>query len=426
MNGQRHASIHILHIICFLLFLLITGSCNNKSGESSFAQFKITFHDTRVDGSSISRIDMTVVETQIIDINGNKTTISTQPQSFNLLEIAKNNPVVLADTTIAPGTYTQIRIILDANTSITLTDGTKHILKVPSGEQTGIKIDGLFSIPDGKFYTLDIDLDPGHSVIYTPGQGYMLKPVIEITGSAINSGNFFYAGSYNSASFVAALLTDGSIAAKTAQYPKYLITGYYTYDSVNSTLLIIPQQVTCPDCSRWERLKMGLFADVPPATTYDVVTFGSDFVDLRDPSTGALNHLIKVPSFDLENVSPIKEFTVEVAVPQTVAVGNTIFAQLIPESGEGSVFSAVDTIPDTYKSSFDFRLPLDDFNDAVKDYILLLAVVPSQNDLTLRSDGTVVNMENVVAQNTKNAILLHVHRDEVVTAPLQVPFIPSN
>lgn len=96
-----------------------------------------------MNGDTIRRIDMTVLETQIIDINDNKITISSEPQSFNLLEVTENNPVVLAHTRITPGTYKQIRLILDSNTTITLSDGTPHLLNVPSGEITGIKIDGF-------------------------------------------------------------------------------------------------------------------------------------------------------------------------------------------------------------------------------------------------------------------------------------------
>lgn len=342
-----------------------------------------------------------------------------------LLELTKNNPVALADTAVAPGVYRQIRLILDSNTTITLNDGTTHPLSVPSGEQSGIKIDGIFSIPEGKLYTLDIDLKPDQSVIYAPSQGYTLKPVIEITGSEINSGNFYFAGSYNNSAFVTALQPDGTLTAKTAQYPKYVITGYYVFDGVNHTLQVVPQQITCPSCSRWERLKMKLFADVPPATTYSVVTFAADYLDLRDASN-SYYHLFKVPTFELGYVSPAKQFTVEVKVPNTIGAGTTMFATLVPEDGNGGVFSAVDTIPDTVTTSFDFSVPSSEFSDTVKNYILLMAVVPSQDDLTLRTDGTVAAIQNVIAQNSKNAILLQVNRDQIASVPVQVPFTPSH
>ena len=413
--------------VFFLLFLLLfsMNSCSSGGQSASPATLKITFHDTKVEGSTISRIDMTVLETRIIDTDDNQIIISTQPESFNLMELTANNPVVLAHTAVNPGLYRQIRLILDPNASITLTDGTTHSLIVPSGEQTGIKIDGIFSIPAGQLYTLDIDLDPGESVIYTNGQGYKLKPVITLTGSDINSGNFFYAGSYNNSSFVTSLQNNGTLLAKTAQYPKYVITGYYVFDGANHTLQVVPQDVTCPGCSRRERLKMKLFADVPPASMYNVITFGADYIDLQD-GTGSLYHVFRVPTFDLGYIPPAKEFTVEVAVPAAIGSGNTLFAQLVPEDGKGNLFSYVDTIPESLVSSFDFAIPLTEFADSAKDYLLLLAVVPTQDDLSLRSDGTVIEMRNIVAHNVQNAVKLHVYRDQVANAPVRVPFTPSN
>lgn len=415
-------------IMLSVIFLLgqFAGGCNsNAVAPNALAEIKITFHDTLVDGSIMRRIDMTVLQTEIIDINDNKVVISSERHSFNLLEITKNNPVVLAHTMIAPGIYKQIRLILDSNTTITLTDGKTHPLKVPSGEQTGIKIDGVFSIPAGKLYTLDIDLDPGRSVHYAAGQGYMLKPVIEITGSEVNAGNFFYAGSYNNDAFVTKLNLDGTMDAKTARYPKYVIKGYYVHDGVNQKLTIVPQEVTCPGCSRWERLKMKLFADVPSAMTYDVITFAADYIALREVTSRAEYHLFRVPTFSLGHVPPSKEFTLEVVVPTSMWAGKTLIAQLVPEDGNGRVFSAVDTIPDNLKSSFDFSIPKNEFDESIKNYILLMAVVESPDDLTLRSDGTVADLRNLINHNADNAILLRVSRDSVAQAPLVVLFNPS-
>lgn len=84
MKACEYASSRFLGFIFLLLLLPFIVSCGGGGGGgSSIAQLKITFHDNKVDGSSISRIDMTIVETQIIDVNDNKTVISTGPHSFN-------------------------------------------------------------------------------------------------------------------------------------------------------------------------------------------------------------------------------------------------------------------------------------------------------------------------------------------------------
>ena len=316
-------------------------------------------------------------------------------------------------------------LFLDPNTTITLTDGSTHPLKVPSGEQSGIKIDGIFSIPDGEIYTLDIDLDPSHSVHFAPGQGYMLKPVIALSGSAINSGNFYYAGSYKSEPFITTLRNDGTLVAKTSRYPKYNIEGTYYHDGVNKKLTIYPQQVTCPDCSYWDKLQMDLFADVPPASTYDVITFGADYLDLRDPSSSQDYHLFRVATFDFGYAPPEKSFTIKATVPNSLWVGKTIIAQIVPEDSGGRVFTVVGTIPADLVPGFDFSIPNSEFGATTKNYILLMAVVDNQSDITLRSDGTIVELKNLVAENSKQAILMRVSRDTVTTSPVSVDFSPS-
>lgn len=137
------------YVVLSALMAFSLWSCD-AAKETGMGELLITFHDTPID--SVKRIDMTVLETQIIDVDDNKLVISSVSHSFNLLELTKNNPVVLAHTSIAHGTYKQIRLILDPYATITLSDGTVHPLQVPSGEQTGIKIDGIFNIPAGRLY----------------------------------------------------------------------------------------------------------------------------------------------------------------------------------------------------------------------------------------------------------------------------------
>lgn len=406
------------------LLLLLTSGCSDKKG-GGLAELKITFHDTLVEGSTVSRIDMTVLQTEIIDINDNKLVISSERHTFNLLELTQNNPVVLAHTMIAPGIYKQIRLILDSSATITLTNGIKHPLKVPSGEQTGIKIDGVFSIPAGTFYTLDIDLDPGQSVHYAAGQGYMLKPVITISGSDVNVGNFFYAGNHNNHSFVTKLNANGTLEAKTSQYSRYVITGYYIHDGVNRTLTIVPQEVTCPGCSRKDRLKMKLFADVPPTKLFNITSFGVDHLDLKDPVTGEELYVFRVPAFSLGYVPPTKDFTVVSTLPNPAWAGKTIVAQIWPEEGEGRTFLSVNTIPNDLSVNFDFSIPKSEFDGSTRNYILMIVIVNEEDDLVLSSSSHVSSLKNIIAHNSDNAILLQVSRDTLASVPLDVPFIAS-
>lgn len=428
MNFQR-----LSKILSLALFSLLTISgCGQSTGSEGDGEIKITFHDTRVEGSNISRIDMTILETQIIDINDVKTTISTDSHTFNLLEITKNNPVVLAHTSIAIGTYKQIRLILDPNTTVTLTDGTVHSIEVPSGEQTGIKIDGVFEIPSGRLYTLDIDLDPGKSVHYAKGNGYMLKPVIELSGSDINSGNFFYAGAYGSDRFVIALGVNNEMVARTARYPKYIITGVYSHDGVNRKLSIVPLDIQCPSCSRWEKKKLKWFGDVPAAQTYDVISFGADFIALKDAVANSNMHLERVPTFSYGFERPTKDFVFRITGLDEAWTGDDLitdkilFGELVPADRRGIGFSATSTISVGQDGFLEFSIPKDDFSGKTdREYILTLGVVNSMEDLVLSSDGTVTSVQNLVMHNFDALPLFNILRDTEVPSPVVINFFST-
>lgn len=113
---------------------------------------------------------------------------------------------------IPPGHYSELRLILNADqaASLTLQDGSIHALKVPSGNESGIKIKGDIII-DGKpdnLYIMEFDLnrsiiplgpqnranpgqgkDPGNSPGNGPGKApiadsnnpkFLLKPVLRL------------------------------------------------------------------------------------------------------------------------------------------------------------------------------------------------------------------------------------------------------
>ncbi len=74
----------VIGVGVLLLFALL-GGCSNNSPADGSGMIRITFHDTVVDGSTIRRIDMTVVRTELIDQYDARLVVSTEPRSFNLL-----------------------------------------------------------------------------------------------------------------------------------------------------------------------------------------------------------------------------------------------------------------------------------------------------------------------------------------------------
>jgi hypothetical protein len=122
-------------------------------------------------------------------------TLSEEEQSFNLLDLTNGVTAILADTSIESGLYNQIRMHV-TEASILLTDSTLYDLFIPSGQQTGIKvnIDPDIMVDSLTNQELILDFDVSRSFVVqgnpnTPAgiKGFIFKPVIKAT-AATTSG----------------------------------------------------------------------------------------------------------------------------------------------------------------------------------------------------------------------------------------------
>ncbi len=108
---------------------------------------------------------------------------SVAERTFDLLLVASGNFEVLGLTTLAAGTYQQIRIVIEKAT-ITI-NGVNSPLSISSGAQTGLKLNHNFTIVDGQETNLTLDFDAEQSVKEQPaGSGnFSMKPVIGVVQS---------------------------------------------------------------------------------------------------------------------------------------------------------------------------------------------------------------------------------------------------
>ncbi len=115
--------------------------------------------------------------------------ISEDTLSVNLLEYTNGNVAVLADSSLAAGQYTQVRLLLTENNTVVV-DGETHELVIPSGSTTGLKLNHGFTIEEGVTYSATLDFDAERS-IHMQGNGvYKMSPVIRIVVDA-TSGSIF-------------------------------------------------------------------------------------------------------------------------------------------------------------------------------------------------------------------------------------------
>ena len=128
------------------------------------------------------------------DLDGGWTDITLSPaKKINLLNLTNGVLETLGQTPLAPGRYSQLRLVLDANTGAGLANSViptgsslEQTLVTPSATQSGIKLVNEFDVVAGQRVDLVLDFDACKSV-HTAGNGkYMLKPVVKVIPTAVN------------------------------------------------------------------------------------------------------------------------------------------------------------------------------------------------------------------------------------------------
>ncbi len=118
--------------------------------------------------------------------------ISTTPAQYDLLSLQGGVTAALGSALIPVGAYEQLRLVVDSARitlagSATFSDGSNtRALKVPSGMQSGIKVNfgGPVHVAPGQT-TLVVDFDASRSFVFTGAgpspNGALFKPVLHAT-----------------------------------------------------------------------------------------------------------------------------------------------------------------------------------------------------------------------------------------------------
>ncbi len=102
---------------------------------------------------------------------------------YNLLDLTNGNDTLLGSIDLPAGKIEQIRLKLGDNNSIVV-GGVEHELTIPSGSQSGLKINVHETFVDGIIYKILLDFDVARSVVVTGNSNYKLKPVIRAIAQA--------------------------------------------------------------------------------------------------------------------------------------------------------------------------------------------------------------------------------------------------
>lgn len=110
------------------------------------------------------------------------------PLTVDLLTL-QSTSMKLGQVTLPGGTVSQVRFVLTDNGPqyVVLDDGSQAPLRVPSGSESGLKLNGPFTVSACNKHTLVIDFDGKNSIAYHQtgsDLGWILRPVIHVKTEA--------------------------------------------------------------------------------------------------------------------------------------------------------------------------------------------------------------------------------------------------
>jgi len=171
---------------------------NTMDGENGKLRLYMT--DAPIDTDGIKNVFITFTEIQYHTQGGEWSTFDEfdEPVKLDLLELTRGETELLGFFEMDPGTYTQIRFMLDApdrgqgppttpGSYLVFEDDSTTPLFVPSGGQSGYKAVGQFVVPANGVAEVTADFDVRRSVVRAGNSGrYILKPVIRLISSEVS------------------------------------------------------------------------------------------------------------------------------------------------------------------------------------------------------------------------------------------------
>ncbi len=198
-------------ILAFGTMLAITG-CGGSGGGSggvSTGTLSLQITDGPVDAAEHVYIQFSGLEIQSADgkrtvlyycqdpVDATKTVLSdtacttpAAPKQLDLLALSGGQAdFLLDDFTLPSGRYSWIRLMVDTDgvrdSYIVLLGGAEQELTIPSGDQTGLKLNRGFDVPAGGSADFTIDFDLRKSVHVTGTGEYMLRPTLRIVDNVM-------------------------------------------------------------------------------------------------------------------------------------------------------------------------------------------------------------------------------------------------
>ncbi len=164
--------------IAAICLCMILGGCSRTTKSPAEGAIKIYLTDAPTEFDSVNIVVSEIsVHVATADSLSGWAIVCDSTQEFDLLELRNGAMALFADGELEAGHYTQIRLKITDGSNVVV-EGIRYDLEIPSGYQSGVKINHQFWIEEDETYELLLDFDAEKSIIEKGNGEYQLKPVI--------------------------------------------------------------------------------------------------------------------------------------------------------------------------------------------------------------------------------------------------------
>jgi len=175
----RITGIRIFTLFLPAILLLAVSGCGVNSSDNSEGTLNVRLTDAPATYQAV------YIDIQQVELNRGTEeqpewqTIRSQPMRVDLLKLNNGADTLLASIQIETGTYNQIRLLLGDNNEV-IVDGESNNLTVPSGGESGYKVNLNATVSEDAPVTKVIDFDVARSIAVTGNGQYLLNPVLKV------------------------------------------------------------------------------------------------------------------------------------------------------------------------------------------------------------------------------------------------------
>jgi len=214
------------------LVLFLFGCSGDGSSGSQTGTLGVSLTDATASG--FDAVNVTVIKVRVHQSNGAAENdagwadITLSPaRKINLLNLTNGALDSLGQTSLPAGHYTQLRLVLSANTGTSISNSvvlsgttTETMLDTPSAVQSGIKLIHEFDVAPGQHVDLVLDFDALKSVVKRGNGTYALKPVIGVIPFTLNGIGGFVDPSLSGGTVSVTAQLNGAPVRSTAPNPQ--------------------------------------------------------------------------------------------------------------------------------------------------------------------------------------------------------------